>query len=456
MRAALDHDLETEREARLLVPDLAVFQRVPALGEERHDRVESPALACHRRGRRCLRQGLEWREELNLPRAWLGQRARQLGAFEETLRARIAAVVEVGVDPVEVEGECDGAPHGDVLEDRPARVEDESVHAGGCAGAKLSLDDAAVLDRRKIVLGRPPLRLVLESDVDGAGPEGLEERALARKVFVADLVEVVAPPLHRQRAAPVVGIALEHEEPAGRDACDDVGAGADRRLERRRLELLRRHGVTREYRHEADYQRQLAVIPALEFEPDLALAETEHARDALEIAAVEGDPFVLEELEGVDDVVGGDRRAVGEAGFRAESETDGGPVRRHVDALGKQAVERERLIEVAREQRLVDVLADAFGPCAAGDEDIEAVEGAERAEAQTAALRCLRIDVGEVGETWGERRQAVHGDAVGGARAGSGERHQHENKRDAARSSHALLVSQFLPPGGSASACRRR
>ena len=68
-----------------------------------------------------------------------------------------------------------------------------------------------------------------------------------------------------------------------------------------------------------------------------------------------------------------------------------------------QPVEGERLVAAARHQALVDVLAHAGRGDAPDDEGVEAVEGAERAQHEAAALGRVGIDVGKVREA---RRRA--------------------------------------------------
>ena len=83
------------------------------------------------------------------------------------------------------------------------------------------------------------------------------------------------------------------------------------------------------------------------------------------------------------------RLAVGKARGGIERESDVAARRVGLDRAGEQPVERERLVVAARHQALDDVAADT---CCSGampfdDERIEAVEGAEHALHQAAALR---------------------------------------------------------------------
>ena len=122
--------------------------------------------------------------------------------------------------------------------------------------------------------------------------------------------------------------------------------------------------------------------------------------------------LVAQELPGKDHVVGGDRLAVGEFRGRIEREGDVGAVGVGFDRAGEQAVERERLVIAARQQALDHVAAHLRQREAFDDERVEAVEGAEHALRQPAALGRGRVGVAGMVEAGGQRRLAVHGDAV--------------------------------------------
>ncbi len=79
-----------------------------------------------------------------------------------------------------------------------------------------------------------------------------------------------------------------------------------------------------------------------------------------------------------------------------------------LDRAGDQAVERERLVVAARHQAFDHVAADRRRSDTSDDEGIEAVEGAEHALHQAAALGRVRVGVGQAGEACRQRGLAMH------------------------------------------------
>ena len=159
---------------------------------------------------------------------------------------RRAGAVEIAVDPLVLpeeerlvhllEGQCEieRLADADVLEDVAVEVEDEADHqAGGLVWLLEELElDAAVLDRRKVVAGRPDPRRRLGPPVDLVGLEGFELDRVVAEILVADLVEIVGADIDRQVLAPIVRHALIDDRARRRHRLDLVGAGAERRLER--------------------------------------------------------------------------------------------------------------------------------------------------------------------------------------------------------------------------------
>ena len=88
------------------------------------------------------------------------------------------------------------------------------------------------------------------------------------------------------------------------------------------------------------------------------------------------------------------------------------------DGFGEQAVQRERLVLATRHQAFQHEASDLLHREAADDQRIEAVEGAEHALHQPAALRGVGIDVGHLGEGRRQRRSPMHRDRMQGFRAG--------------------------------------
>ena len=104
-------------------------------------------------------------------------------------------------------------------------------------------------------------------------------------------------------------------------------------------------------------------------------------------------------------------------------ECDRAAVGRDLEAAGDEAVEAEGLCRRARQQTFVDVLAQAVGCDAQIVERVQAVERADRAEPQNAALGGVGIDVRQLREVSGKRRAAVHCNTVrrDGCRLGHGQ-----------------------------------
>ena len=90
-------------------------------------------------------------------------------------------------------------------------------------------------------------------------------------------------------------------------------------FERRLVEGLRVDRVLRQDRHQAEDQRQLAVVGVLDVEADAALADPLDPLDLGVVGAVVRPALVAEELEAEDHVVDRDRLAVGELRLRTDA-----------------------------------------------------------------------------------------------------------------------------------------
>ena len=73
--------------------------------------------------------------------------------------------------------------------------------------------------------------------VDGARLERLEGDLPLAIIFIADPLEIVLTHIHRQVFAPVVRVEFEFDEAALFEALHLVGAGAERRLQSRGVEI---------------------------------------------------------------------------------------------------------------------------------------------------------------------------------------------------------------------------
>ena len=127
-----------------------------------------------------------------------------LRVLEVGAGARVLAVEEVLVHPLEVHGVVEGHAHPAVLEDGPLGVEHQGLHPLRDLVGDLFLLDVAVAEVGPRVHGGPVLGDVLHVQVVLAGLEGLEGHGLVAVVVVAQPVEVVLPLVHRQVQPPVV------------------------------------------------------------------------------------------------------------------------------------------------------------------------------------------------------------------------------------------------------------
>ena len=187
--------------------------------------------------------------------------------------------------------------------------------------------------------------------------------------------------------------------------------------------------MLRQDRHQAHDQRHLAVAALVEGEAHLARTGLLDLDDLLVIRAVIGPAVIAQQRVREDHVVDGDRRAVRELGRRVQRELDEASVGRRLDRLGDQPVKRERLVIGAREQALIDIVADAVGRLALHDQRIEAVIGALHGEGHAAAFRRVLLHVGKVVEAGRLARAAMHGDArqgLGASAARHGQKRQHQ------------------------------
>ena len=165
-------------------------------------------------------------------------------------------------------------------------------------------------------------------------------------------------------------------------------------------------------RHQPEDQRQLAVVRALKIEAHRVFAQRLGAPHLGVVGAVIRAAFVAQQLPREDHVLARDRMPVGEFRPRIEAEYHVRACCIRLYRLRQQAVERERLVVVAREQAFDDVAADLRECETFDDEWIDAVEGAEYALRQAAALGRLRIGIARVIEAGRQRRLAVHCDAA--------------------------------------------
>ena len=128
-------------------------------------------------------------------------------------------------------------------------------------------------------------------------------------------------------------------------------------------------------------------------------------------------------------------RAVGEFGLGAQAEGDRAAVAGHFGRTGDEAVDRIRLVQRRRHQRVVEMPQPLRG-VALQNEVVEAVEGGAGGGAdhgQAAALRGVGVHPFEMLEVGGvfelpEGRQTVPAVVGGGARRGEDKTGQHQRR----------------------------
>ncbi|ESS39765.1 hypothetical protein P355_3479 [Burkholderia cenocepacia KC-01] len=438
--ARIVEDLERERLA------LRVAQRAVAIGpaglREQCARLQQVRAQRARRIRVRLRDRRAEHGRIELPAQWLQQLqlavARrtgrlQVGVGEITVEARVCAVEQLPVQPLEVEREVERLAHAHVAEQRPAQVHEEALHAGAVMLAEFALDELAAVETLADVAPRPVARDVLDEHVVFAGLERLEPRDAVAVQLVHDPLEVVGADPYRQVGAPVRGVAPVGDRAAVVVALDHVRAAADRLLERKLVErdaravraqspLARKHG------HAAGDQRQFAVR-ATELEAHGRRIDDHGLRDFREIRAeLRRGLLALQRVERKLDVVGRDAIAVREAGARIQVERDRTAVRGDVDVVGQQPVGGRRFVGTAGREAL-EQHVDAGRGVAAHRERIELVERRQSArirEHERAALRRVGVHVVEMLEARRILRLAVLRDGVGRVR---GRRGQHRMQR---------------------------
>ncbi|MET3893686.1 hypothetical protein ABIE41_004762 [Bosea sp. OAE506] len=262
---------------------------------------------------------------------------------------------------------------------------------------------------REVVARRPDAGGELLLEGDDAALEGLERHLPVAEVLPAHPVEIVDADIHRQVAPPVVRHALELDEAALFEASDLVGARAERRLQRRGLEIAGRPVFLREDRQPGDDQVQIAAALGRQLGDEDVVALGCGGGELVQHQTVGGVPLALQQVHAEGDVAGADAAAVMEAGLRPQPEPVGQPVRRNRDALGQQAIERAWLVARARHQA-VEAGIHAGRAVALQHEGVERVEGVEALVAagaldldgERAALRRLGVHVGKMRKIGGE------------------------------------------------------
>src|SRR5215470_19216 len=126
----------------------------------------------------------------------------------------------------------------------------------------------------------------------------------------------------------------------------------------------------------------------------------------------------------------------------AQVKRDRTAVGRQLDSLGDQAVEGKRLVGAARQQTLIDVVAQTRCAHPLDDERVEAVEGAKFPKHEPSTLRRLRVDVGKMRHVRGMLGLPIHRNAMDHlAGAGSGKKAcEKQDSRGCAQKNHLLTA----------------
>ncbi len=260
------------------------------------------------------------------------------------------------------------------------------------------MDHAFVVDRGKVISGCPVLGAVLGAPIDGVRLERLQRNRRVAKIFETQFVEIIAADIDVELFAPIVVHALVDDVAARRKILDPVGAGAQRRFERRGADVALVAVVggalppmLGQDQNLADDLRQLAIARRIEREDDVAFAGLFRLDD---VAVIGGELRVvfLERVEREDGVFGRYRLAVVPFRFGAQPIGGRGEIVRIANGLGEEAVFAGHFVERRNQQRVVDkVDPGRERSFDAGDRDVEIVVGAECDLPRDAALRRLAL-----------------------------------------------------------------
>ena len=255
-------------------------------------------------------------------------------------------------------------------------------------------------------------------EIELARLEGLQADHRVLEVFEGDRLEVELVTPGRVIGRPVGGILRVGDRLAGHHRVHRVGTGAHRHghgpVAARRVEGVLGIKLPTEHRQLGGDHVQLTVRPG-ETEADLPLAEDVGAVDVAEVDLIKRVGLVtLQGLQGELDVLGGDRRAVGEAGLGVEGEGHRFAIRGENDILGDQPVLGEGLVQAGHGQGFEHVPGQTGRCVALEGEGVHFVETAQVVQGQAAALAGRRVDIGETAELRRILEGAVDAHPVGG------------------------------------------
>ncbi len=256
-------------------------------------------------------------------------------------------------------------------------------------------------------------------EVDRAGLEGFEGDLALAVIFEAQALEVVGAHVDRQVLAPIIGVELELDVAPLLEGLDAIRAGAERRLERRGVEVAALPPVLRKHRHADDDEMGVARALLDEAHQHDVVSLGGDALDLAQQLRVGRMRLLLERVEGEGDVRRGHLRAVGKARLGPEQEAVAELVRGIAHRAGEQPVDRVRLVAVAGHQRVegrrhARRAVALLGIDVHGVERVEVLVAGRRRdlERQHAAFRSVRIHIGEVLEVRRQREIPERGEAV--------------------------------------------
>ena len=165
-------------------------------------------------------QGLQ---KFEFRRAWLAGGG-QFGPFEKTARARILAVKQVFVRPLEIIGPVQRLAHTRVVKRAAPCVENKGLHSLAVFqrhGFKL---EAVLRHRINVIAGGPDARRKFAAIIDIAGFQCFKSDGVIAEIFVFDALEIKPALYDVQIVCPVIFIALVSNRATGIDPLNHVRA----------------------------------------------------------------------------------------------------------------------------------------------------------------------------------------------------------------------------------------
>ena len=173
--------------------------------------------------------------------------------------------------------------------------------------------------------------------------------------------------------------------------------------------------MLRQDRQLADDLREFAVFGGAEVKHHTRRGFRHHVIDVRIILPIQRPALVAQGIEGPDHILGGDRLAVMEPRLGPQLKRNAAVIGGQFDVSGDMGVGGFGLVGRRHRQRVVD-LRRTTGGGSANDERVEAVKAADRRRRHLAALRGIRIDVGEMRETLRQCQFTDQAEAIGAHR----------------------------------------